>query len=144
MNKRQRFVIIQSMDAYLGAEAAAGLAAEALERSGKRCRGLLLGHRRGPRYFVERAFPLRGGAFPSETRFRELDRIFGGRIIGFYASGDGGRGSSSILRPFAYGKLYLWIAGLSARSRRPVVKPHVIEYDQAFFLSPIPLARRRP
>ena len=72
------------MDVYIGAEAAAALAAEALTSSGPSLRGLLLGHRRGPRYFVERAFPLRGKAFPAETRFRELDRAFGGRVIGFY------------------------------------------------------------
>jgi hypothetical protein len=132
------------MDAYLGAEAAAGLAAAALECSGKKCRGLLLGHRRGPRYFVEKAFPLRGGGFPSATRFRELDRIFGGKLIGFYSGGDRGTGSPRVLRPYAYGKLYLRISPAAAGARRPPVKAHVIEYDDGFYLKPIPLARRRP
>jgi hypothetical protein len=132
------------MDAYLGAEATAGLEAEALECAGKTCRGLLLGHRRGPRFFVEKAFPLRGGAFPSETRLRQLDLIFRGKVIGFYALGGSVRGPSGILRPFAYGKLYLRISASASGSRKTDMKPHVIEYDGAFRLSPIALARRRP
>jgi hypothetical protein len=131
------------MDVYLGAEASAGLEAEALDCRTRACRGLLLGHRRGPRFFVERAFPLRGAALPSEARWQELDRIFGDRIIGFYGSGDAARGAARVLRPFAYGKLYLQISAPGARPRRPVVAPHIIEYDRAFYLSAIPLARRR-
>jgi hypothetical protein len=132
------------MDAYLGAEATAGLKAEALECAGKTCRGVLLGHRRGPRFFVEKAVPLRGDAFPSETRLRQLDLIFGGKVIGFYASGGPARGPSSILRPFAYGKLYLRLSAPASGFRKTVMKPHVIEFDGAFHLSPIALARRRP
>jgi hypothetical protein len=131
------------MDAYVAAEAAAGLKAEAVGCAGKTFRGLLLGHRRGPRYFVEKAFPLRG-AFPSEARFRQLDLVLGGRVIGFYASGGADRGPSGLLRPFAYGKLYLRISARASGGRKTVMKPHVIEYDGAFRLSPITLARRRP
>jgi hypothetical protein len=130
------------MDAYLSKEALNYLEAERLGSPRNIGRGLLLGHRRGPRFFVEKVYPLGGRGFPSEIQFWEFDRVFGGRIIGFYASGSRRRSVPQVLRPFAYGKLFLEIADSSNRQRRLALKPHVIEYDDHFFLSPIALAKR--
>ena len=132
------------MDVFIAKEAEAGLRADALVTPPDDRRGLLLGHRRGPRYFVARVFPLGGRSFPAAARLRKLDGLFDGRIIGFYAARNPGPGPGGILQPFAFGKLFLRVAGSSARPGRPVVKAGVIEYDGRFYLSPIPLAGRRP
>jgi len=132
------------MDVFIAEEARAGLRADALVTSSEGRRGLLLGHRRGPRYFVARVFPLGGRSFPAASRLRELDDLFDGRIIGFYSGREPDPGPGGILQPFAYGKLFLRVSGTAIRSRPLAVKPWVIEYDKTFFLSPISLARRRP
>lgn len=131
------------MDVFIAQEAEAGLKADALGAAPEGRRGLLLGHRRGPRYFVAKVFPLGGQPLPGASRFRELDRLFDGTIIGFYADRDPARGPGGILQPFALGKLFLLTPESGVRSRRLAVKPSVIEYDKKFFLSPISLARRR-
>ena len=131
------------MDVYISGEAEAGLRAEVLVTPPDSRRGLLLGHKRGPRYFVARVFPLGGRSFPGASRLRELDSLFDGQIVGFYAARDPAPGPSGILRPFAYGKIFLRVPGAAGRSERLDVKGSVIEYDGCFYLSPIPLARRR-
>jgi hypothetical protein len=136
--------IIRTMDVFIAEEAVAGLRADALITSPARRRGLLLGHRRGPRYFVARVFPLGGRSFPAASRLRELDGLFEGRVIGFYAGRLPAPGPGGILQPFAYGKLFLRVSGAAIRSRTLAVKPSIIEYDKTFHLSPISLAGRRP
>jgi hypothetical protein len=131
------------MDVFIAEEAEAGLRADAPGVASEGRRGLLLGHRRGPRYFVARVFPLGGRPFPDASRFRKLNRLFGGTVIGFYADRDPDRGPEGILQPFAYGKVFLLVSGSGIRSRRLAIKPSVIEYDKKFYLSPISLARRR-
>ena len=132
------------MDVFIAKEAEAGLRAASFVNSPADRRGLLLGHRRGPRYFVARVFPVGGRSFPSAARLRKLDGLFDGRIIGFYAARNPAPGPGGILQPFAFGKLFLRVLGPSARPDRLVVKAGVIEYDGRFYLSPIPLAGRRP
>jgi hypothetical protein len=130
------------MDAYLSKEALSYLQAEVLGPPRKVGRGLLLGHRRGPRFFVEKVYPLGGRTALSERQFWELDRVFEGKIVGFYETGSRRASTRRVLRPFAYGKLFLEIHDSSDRQRRLFLKPHVIEYDDHFFLSPIALAKR--
>ncbi len=132
------------MDVFIATEAEAGLRADALDAPPGGRRGLLLGHRRGPRYLVVRVFPLGGRSFPDAARFRELDRLFDGGIIGFYGDRDPAPGPAGILQPFGYGKLFLRISAKDLRSRPLSVDPRIIEYDREFYLSPISLARRRP
>ena len=131
------------MDVFIGEEAEAGLKAEVLVTPPGNRRGVLLGQQRGPRFFVARIFPLGGRSFPGASRLRELDRLFDGQILGFYAARDPAPGPSGILRPFAYGKLFLRLPGAAGRVERLDVKSSVIEYDGCFYLSPIPLAGRR-
>jgi hypothetical protein len=131
------------MDVHISGEAEAGLRAEVLVTPPDRRRGVLLGHKRGPRYFVARIFPLGGRSFPGASRLRELDELFDGKILGFYAARDLAPGPSGILRPFACGKLFLRVPGAAGRFDRLAVKSSVIEYDGRFYLSPISLAGRR-
>jgi hypothetical protein len=131
------------MDVFIAEEAEVELRAEGLDPPPEGRRGLLLGHRRGPRYFVARVFPLGGRSFPQASRIRELDHLFNGRIVGYYSTRNPAPGRGGILQPFAYGKVFLGLHGTRAGVRRPAVRAWVIEYDKKFFLSPISLARRR-
>jgi hypothetical protein len=75
------------MDVYLSEEAWQHLRAAAVDNPRGRAGGLLLGHRRGGRFFVERIHPCFSGPFPSSRTYWALDNIFEGKIIGFYSSG---------------------------------------------------------
>ncbi|MBM3285325.1 MAG: hypothetical protein FJY81_05580 [Candidatus Aminicenantes bacterium] len=123
------------MDVYLSEEALLFLEGQALDSAAGRG-GLLLGHKRGPRFFVEKAFPCRSGFFLSPANFWALDRHFRGKIIGFYAFGPGPKKKSGFFRPFACGKVYLEVRPGQKKMR---LKPSVIEYKDAFFLQPVAL-----
>jgi hypothetical protein len=129
------------MDMFLSKEALLYLKGQALEPPGQAPSGLLLGHKRGQRFYVERVYPARESFFSSEGNYWAFRRLFGEKIIGFYSftSADAAA-KPEILQPFAYGKLFLRI------TRRPKnrlsLKPHVIEYKDSFFLLPISLHSR--
>lgn len=128
------------MDVYLGEEARRHLRAQALELPRRKARGLLLGHRRGGRFFVERIYPCPFRLFPSARLYRDLDGVFEGRIVGFYRSGRFSRSDAGKSPPFAANKLVLEInagpkTGLALR-------PFVVEYSGAFYLAPVALAAR--
>jgi len=125
------------MDVFLSEDALLLLRAHALEGQGKDQGGLLLGHKRGQRFIVEQVYPSRGHFFPSERIYWALDRLFRGKIIGFYSFASSPKIAARVLQPFAYGKVYLRIT-LRPKSRW-TLKPHVIEYKDSFFLLPIAL-----
>jgi len=128
------------MDAYLSEEARQHLQAQALELPRRKAHGLLLGHRRGGRFFIERIYPCSFPLFPSARKFRALDGIFGGKIIGFYGSGRLSRTEAGNSPPFATNKLYL---GFSLHPKKGLVlKPAVVEYSGSFYLVPVALAAR--
>jgi hypothetical protein len=128
------------MDAYFSLEALQQLRAQALELPGRKARGLLLGHRRGVRFFVERIYPCSFPLFPSARQFQALDGVFGGKIIGFYGSGDLSRSEAGKSPPFAANKLYLGF-GLHPK-KGLILKPAVVEYSGSFHLVPVAVAPR--
>jgi len=128
------------MDAYLSEEARQQLRAQALEIPHRRAAGLLLGHRRGGRFFVERIYPCLFGPLSSAQRYVELDVIFEGKIIGFYSSGRRGGAAGEKWPPFSYNKLYL---ELELHPKRGLIlRPSVVEYSDSFRLVPAVLAAR--
>jgi hypothetical protein len=128
------------MDVQLSEDALLFLKAQALEGSGNTQSGLLLGHKRGRRFFVEQVYPSGERAVFSERTYWTLDRLFGGKIIGFYSFASRRRQAPKILKPFACGKVFLSIV------RRPknrwTIKPQLIEFKDSFVLLPIPLHSR--
>ncbi len=134
------FGIIETMDVYLSEEARQHLRAQALELPRRRARGLLLGHRRGGRFFIERIHPCTFPLFPSARMFRALDGFFEGRIIGFYRSGRLSRSEAGKSPPFAYNKLVLEINPDPKKGL--ILKPAVVEYSGSFYLVPVVLAAR--
>lgn len=126
------------MDVYLSGEALQYLRAQALETPRRRAGGLLLGHRRGGRFFVERVCPCSFGDFPTERKYAALDQIFEGKIIGFYSSGRRAGAASGKCPVFAYDKLSLEFNFHPHKGL--ILRPSVVEYADAFRLVPVALA----
>lgn len=125
------------MDAYLSGDAYQTLEALSLISSSSSSEGLLIGHKRGHRYFIEKVLPSQRGFFPSLQKFFALDQFFDGKLIGFFSFKPDEEKIKKILAPFAYGKLYLQV---HSTSRKEIaMKSFIIDYDDKFFLSPIRL-----
>lgn len=129
------------MDFYLSEEARRFLSAQALEVSRRRVGGLLLGHRRGPRFFIENVYPCSLQPFLSLKRYCALSGIFNEKIIGFYASGKWAKKTGRKIPPFAVNKLIL---EFDAHPRKGLVlRPAVVEYNGSFKLVPVAMAPSR-
>lgn len=128
------------MDVYLSHEAWQHLRAQALEIPHRRAGGLLLGHRRGRRFHVERVHPCYFGKFPTSRDFLELNRIFEGKIIGFYSSVRASETKAGKFPPFSYNKLFLEFDLHPKKGL--MLRPAVVEYSDSFYLVPAVLTRR--
>jgi len=123
------------MDAYLSKEASSSLEALNIVRGDQD--GLLLGHLRGHRFFVEQIFPTQKGFFSSQKQYLSLNQHFCDRVIGFFSFNPDEQRAKKILAPLTQGKLYLSIHSqdddtLDIRSFR-------IDYKDRFYLSSIRL-----
>jgi len=99
--------------------------------------GLLIGHRRGHRVFVERFLPGGAGAgLPEPERLDEIDRGLGRRLVGFYAIRPAAALERKLLAPYFCGRLFLDIR--SAKSG-PLIKPYVVRFDRVFSFDPVGL-----
>lgn len=118
-------------------EAAAGLDALRVLRPGPSAWGLLVGHRRGPRVFVERIFPApAGAALPPHSGLDELDRLFGRKVVGVFAVRPGAALMKSLLGPYLYQRVLL---DVRFSRDETVMKPFLVEFDRAFYLAPVAL-----
>jgi hypothetical protein len=126
------------MDAYLSQEASQSLNIINLISSISSSDGLLVGHRRGHRFFVEKIFPSLPGFFPSLKKYHELDQFFDGKLLGFFSFNPDEKKIKKILAPFACGKLFLEIS--SNQQKKMTIKSYVIDYENEFLLIPVKLA----
>jgi hypothetical protein len=125
------------MDSYLSQEAHKSLTALNIISSSSSSDGLLIGHIRGYRFFVEKIFPSLPGFFPSLKKYNELDRLFSGKLLGFFSFNPDEKKLKKILAPFACGKLFLEIS--SNPQKKMTIKSYVIDYETEFFLLPVGL-----
>lgn len=125
------------MDAYLSQESFLSLKALSLISSRSNSDGLLIGHQRGHRFFVEKIFPTGKGFFPSLENFFSLNHLFNDRILGFFSFYSDEKKIKKILAPFAYGKLFLEIQ--TEAENNMIIKSYLIDFENEFFLSPIHL-----
>ncbi len=132
------FDIIGKMDFYLSEEAREYLSAQALEAPPGETGGLLLGHRRGPRFFVERIYPCPLRPFLSIGKYRALSRIFDDKIIGFYSSGRRAKKAERTFPPFAVNKIFLEFDHHPKKGL--ILRPAVVEYTGSIHLVPVALA----
>ncbi len=125
------------MDAYLSQEAYQSLNVINLISSSSISDGLLIGHKRGHRFFVEKILPSLPGFFPSLKKYHELDQLFNGKFLGFFSFNPDEKKIKKILAPFACGKLFLKIS--SNQQKKMTIKSYVIDYENEFFLLPVGL-----
>lgn len=124
------------MDAYLSRDAYQSLEALNLIAPHVSPDGLLIGHKRGHRYFVEKVFPALKGFSSFPQSYFDLDQLFEGKLIGFFTLNPEEKKMKKILAPFAYGKLFLKI---DLENKRITIQSFIIDYEEEFFLSPIRL-----
>ncbi len=126
------------MDAFLTPEARRELEALAVFRPKPGAWGVLVGHRRGPRFIVEKAFPAGDGrAAPDERLLAGLDGVWPGRTIGLFAFRPTAAFLKAVRGPAWYGKLFLRLSG---PARTPAIRPSVVEFERGFVLDPVGLA----
>ena len=125
------------MDAFLSKEAFQMLLALSLISSTSNSDGLLIGHKRGHRFFVEKIFSSSKGFFPSLKKYYALNQAFDTKILGFFSFQTDDKKVKKILAPFAYGKLFLQIN--INKQKKMAFKSYIIDYEKKFFLSPIQL-----
>jgi hypothetical protein len=131
------------MDVFLTVGARQAIEAAASAGPKARTTGLLLGHARGPRLYVDDVLPLAGAAWPSLAAFAELDRRFEARIIGFFALNPRSMDRKSLLGPRAVGKAFLE-AGPGKRGRVSY-RASFVDFDGRFeFLRVRLVIERRP
>jgi hypothetical protein len=121
------------MDAYLSDEVHNSLKALSLVKGDHD--GLLLGHMRGHRFFVEKIFPTQKGFFSSQEQFLSLNQHFADKVIGFFSLNPDERKVNKILTPLYQGKLYLSIHPQSDSTLD--IRFYRIDYKDRFYLSPI-------
>jgi len=123
------------VDALITAEARQALGALSALSPGRKLFGILVGHKRGHRFIVEKAFPAAAFRFAARDFFR-IDELFAGGVLGFYASGDLNRIKARLRQPYAAGRLFVSVR--TAR-RAPAFKAFAIDFDGRFRVVPLPL-----
>jgi hypothetical protein len=100
--------------------------------------GVLIGHKRGPRFIVEKIFPLGNpGAAPDERLLEGLEHVWPGGTIGLVAVRPSPMLKKAALGPAWFGKLVLQITGTA---KAPVLRSSVVGFEGKFRLVPVPLA----
>src|SRR4030042_118038 len=100
--------------------------------------GVLIGHKRGFRFIVEKVCAAGSGrTLPEERLLVGLDGIWPGRTIGLFAVRPATAFKKAVLGPAWYGKLIIQMAG---SAKAPAMRPSVVEFERKFFLAPVPLA----
>lgn len=127
------------MDVFLAADARLFLAGLNAGPARSRPRGLLLGHLRGPRFFVEQVFPAAPGFAFRPAEIRRLNALFGDRVLGYFAFDGAASLRRRVLRPEAVGRLLITLA--SRPGRAPAPTAHIVDFDGRFKLVRLPVAR---
>jgi len=125
------------VDAFITPEARREIDALMVFRPKPGTWGVLVGHTRGFRFIVDKAFPAGdGGRAPDEDLLAGLDGVWPGRTIGLFAVRPGAAFTKAVRGPAWYGKLVLRLTGPAGS---PAMRPSVVEYKRRFFLAPIAL-----
>ena len=123
------------MDVYYSPEAIASLQVLGLLVTAQNTDGLIIGHERGPSFFVEAVIATNKGFFPSLEKYYAVNELLKGKVIGFYTFNPEKTKKEKILAPFGLGKLFLELRSLKSNGLE--LKPFRVEYDKKFYLSPL-------
>lgn len=100
--------------------------------------GALIGHRRGPRYIVEKVVAAGSpGTVPDVKTLERLDVVWPGRTIGLVAVRPGAAFKKAVLGPAWYGKVLLETGGPAGA---PPLRASLVEFERRFHLAPLPIA----
>ncbi len=100
--------------------------------------GVIIGHKRGSRFIVEKvAAAGNPGTVPDERILAELDKIWPGRIIGIAAVRPDAAFLKALLGPAWYAKL---VIQSSSTAKATALRSHVVEFKRKFFFDPVPQA----
>lgn len=125
------------MDALLAPEARQTLEALSLSRSPASA-GILLGHKRGPRFIIERAVPTTAGYYPAQRTYLRLSALFQEAVIGFFSFSAETGLAKLTPPPFAVGKVFLCLkSGPAGRLSFRAFSP---DYPHRFILRPVRMA----
>jgi hypothetical protein len=125
------------MDAYLSREAYRFFLGLNLVSMKPNQEGLLIGHKRGHRFFVEKVFPTKKGFYSSLENYFALEEHFRGKLIGFFTYEADTKKKRKILLPFACGQLFFDIH--LTKKKKMTIKSYVIDYKKDFYLLPVNL-----
>jgi hypothetical protein len=130
------------VDVFLSADAQQTLQALSVLSPAGRASGLLLGHKRAGRFFVEAAFPAPAGFRPSPENFPALNETFQGRIVGFFLFGRGPADKRAFLQPVACGRCLVTAA--CRKTGAVSCRGFAVDYDGRFRLDPIRVLLDKP
>jgi hypothetical protein len=100
--------------------------------------GALIGHRRGPRYIVEKAVAAGSpGTVPDVRTLERLDAVWPERTIGLVAFRPGPAFKKAVLGPAWHGKVLLETGGPAGS---PPLRASVVEFERRFYLDPVAIA----
>jgi hypothetical protein len=126
------------MDVFITPEAGREIEALGVLRLKPGAWGVLVGHKRGFRYIVEKVFPAPIRVTrPDEKLIAGLDGVWPGRTIGLFAFRPDAAFKKAVLGPAWYGKLVLQMTG---PAKAPALRPSVVEFGRKFILVPAPFA----
>lgn len=126
------------VDVFLSADAQRTLQAVRVLSPAKCASGLLLGHKRAGRFFVETAFPAPAGFRPDSQNFPTLSANFQGRIIGFFLMGGSAADRRAFLQPLACGRCIVTVAPSNSRDSAGRGSPNIAKRNSH------DIARREP
>lgn len=118
------------MDIFLSSGARKALTAIAALAKKARPAGILLGHVRGGRYFIEDAVAGTDADWTAPETYQQLDAVYPGRIIGFFVFSRAAAERRRIGRPHACGRIVLTVA--KRRDGGLDVPGYRIDYDGRF------------
>jgi hypothetical protein len=126
------------VDVFITPEAQRELEALRVFRPKPRAWGVLLGHKRGFRFIIEKALLAGDGrTAPGVELLAGLDGIWPGRTVGLFAFRPDAAFKKAVLGPAWYGKLLVQLTGAA---EAPIVRSSVVEFERKFFLAPAPLS----
>jgi hypothetical protein len=130
------------VDIFLSAAAQQTLQALSVLSPAKSASGLLLGHKRAGRFFVETAFAAPSGFRPGPDNLPALNETFLGRIVGFFLFGGGPADRRAFAQPLACGRCLVTVA--RRKSGDFSCRGFVVDYDGRFRLDPIRILLDKP
>ncbi len=125
------------MDVYLSRQAL--LQIEALSLISPASEGILCGHKKGQRFFVENILSAVGVFAAPPERMRRLQDLLQESFLGFFSLDLSEEKGDGVLGPSSVGKVFLDIR--SRTEKKPTMSASVFDYDGTFRLLPVKIKK---